>query len=105
MVRQAVTRLAGAAGVTAAVVALAIGAGGPASAAPKAASSPTTVQLVGDGVSDKIVVDKSTQPRLFETVYDEVSWLSSVKPQTTAPPASKLGPKYTLTVLVKNVPT
>jgi hypothetical protein len=105
MVRQAITRLVAAAGVTAAVVALAIGAGGPASAAPKASTTPTALQIVGAGVTDKIVVQKATQPRLFETVFDEVNWLASAKPQTSAPAASKLGPKYTVTVLAKNAAT
>lgn len=102
MVRQAITRLVAAAGVAAAAVALSIGAAGPASAAPKS-TSPTGVQLEGkDLPNGKITVEKAGQPRLFQTLYDEVSWLASAKPQTTAPASGKLGPKYTLTVLVKD---
>lgn len=104
MVRQAITRLVAAAGVAAVGVALAIGAGGPASAAPKA-PAPSGVQVAGgDLPGGKVVVQVATQPRLFQTIYDEVNWLSAAKPQITAPPASKLGPKYTVTVLVKNAP-
>jgi hypothetical protein len=110
MVRQAITRLVAAAGVLsagclAAVVAVAIGSGGPADAAPKAPATPTSVQVVGAGVTGKVVVQKATQPRAFADMYSEVSWLASAKPQTTALAAAKLGPKYTVTVFVKNTPT
>jgi hypothetical protein len=105
MVRQAMRRLVAAVGVTVAGVALAIGAGGPASAAPKT-PTPNGVQVVGgDLPGGKVVVQQATQPRLFENLYDEVSWLATAKPQTTAPAASKLGPKYTVTVLIKNTPS
>jgi hypothetical protein len=105
MVRQAIRRLVAAGGVTAAGVALAIGAGAPAGAAPKA-PSPSGVQVAGGDLPDgKVVVQKADQPRLFETLYEEVGWLSTAKAQTTAPAASKLGPKYTVTVLVKNSPS
>jgi len=105
MVRQAITRLVAAAGVAAAGVALAIGAGGPASAAPKA-TAPSGVQIQGNDLpGGKVVVQQATQPRLFQSLYDEVSWLGAAKPQTTAPAGNKLGPKYTVTVLVKNAPS
>jgi hypothetical protein len=105
MVRQAITRLFAAAGVTAVAVALSIGPGGPALAAPKS-SAPTAVQLVGTDLPDgAVTVQKADQPRLFQSLYDEVSWLASAKPQTTAPAAKNLGPKYTISVLVKNAPT
>jgi hypothetical protein len=105
MVRQAITRLVAAAGVTAAGIALAIGAGGPASAAPKA-PVPTAVQIAGNDLPDgKVIVQKADQPHLYDTVVGEVGWLAAAKPQTTAPSASKLGPKYTVTVLIKNAPS
>jgi hypothetical protein len=104
MVRQAITRLVAAAGVTAAGLALAIGAGAPASAAPKA-PVPTAVQIVGSDLpGGKVVVQKADQPHLYDTVVGEVGWLATAKPQTTAPSAKKLGPKYTVTVLVKSAP-
>ena len=106
MVRGAVTRLVGAAGAMAVAVALAIGimpvAAG---AAPKPPAKPTAVQVVGTGVTGKIVVQQASEPRLFSSLLDEVNWLSTAKPQTSALPAAKLGPKYTLTVLIKNTPT
>ncbi len=101
-VRQTITRFVAAAGVAATVLALAIGSGGPATAAPKAPPAPTSLQIVGAGVTDKIVVQQATQPRLFDTVLDEVSWLATAKPQTTAPTAKNLGPKYSVTVFIKN---
>jgi hypothetical protein len=105
MVRRAITRLVAVAGGLVAVVALAIGSGGPAGAAPKAPPSPTSVQIVGTGVTGKIVVQKATQGRLFDDVYSEVSWLPTAKGQSAAPAAKKLGPKYTVTVFVKNTAT
>jgi hypothetical protein len=51
------------------------------------------------------VVQQATQPRLFDTVLGEVNWLATAKPQTTAPAAKNLGPKYTVTVFVKNAAT
>jgi hypothetical protein len=103
MVRRAITRFITVAGAMVAVVALSIGtAPGAASAAPKAAPKPTAVQIVGKNVPNKIVVQQRTEPRLFAALLDEVNWLSSAKPQTAAPAAAKLGPKYTVTVLIKD---
>jgi hypothetical protein len=104
MLRRTLKRLVAGAGVTAVGVALALGVGSAASAAPKPPPSPTAVQIAGADLA-KTTVDKATQPRLFQTVYDEVSWLSAAKPQTTAPSAKNLGPKYTVTVMVKNSAT
>ncbi len=102
---RVITRLVAAAGATAAVVALAIGLSpGVASAAPKA-PSPTAVQIVGADITDKIVVQQAEQPRLFTMLLQEVNWLATAQPETAAPDATKLGPKYTMTVLVKNSPT
>ena len=105
MVRLSITRFVAAAGVAAAAVALSIGAGSPASAAPKA-TTPTGVQVVGSDLPDgKVTVEKADKPRLFQALYDEVSWLAAAKPQTSAPASGKLGPKYTITVLVKGSPS
>jgi len=104
MVRQAITRLVAAAGLTAAVSVLTLGASGPALAAPRP-PTPTAVQITGDGVSGKIIVQHADQPRMLSTLYSEISWLSTLKPQTAAPAANKLGPKYTITTLVKNAAT
>jgi hypothetical protein len=91
----------------AAVVALSIGLGpAAASAAPKTSNAPTGVQIVGTGLSEKIAVQKADQPNLFTTLLDEVNWLSSAKPQISAPAAGKLGAaKYTVTVLVGAKPS
>jgi len=106
MVRGVVTRFVAAAGVTAAAVAMAIGLMPvSAGAAPKPPPSPTAVQISGTGVTGKLVVQQSDQPRLFATLLEEINWLATAKPQTGAPAANKLGPKYTATVLIKNSPT
>lgn len=106
MVRGAVTRFVTAAGAMAVVVAMAIGfMPTAAGAAPKPAPKPTAVQIVGVGIPSRIVVQQATQPQLFSSLLDEVSWLATAKPQTSALSAAKLGPKYTVTVLIKNTPT
>lgn len=106
MVRGAVTRFVTATGVMAVVVATTIGLmPAAAGAAPKPAPKPTAVQIVGAGLTSKIIVQQASQPQLFSSLLDEVGWLATAKPQTSAMSAAKLGPKYTVTVLVKNTPT
>ena len=69
--------------------------------APKAAK-PTAVEISGKGLSSAIVVRQEHEPKLFTMLLLEVSWLASEKPQTSAPDADKLGPKYTVKLLVKD---
>jgi hypothetical protein len=75
-----------------------------ASAAPKAPPKPTSVQIAGKDIKQPIVVTAADQGPLFQTLLSEVGWLASASPQTTAPQVKKLGPKYTVTVFVKNSP-
>ncbi len=105
MVRRAITRLGSVAGIMAAALALSA-APTAASAAPKpapAAAKPSAVQIVGPDVTGKIVVQPN-QPKLLASLLDEVTWLADATPQTGEPDDDKLGPKYTVTVLVKNTP-
>jgi hypothetical protein len=74
-----------------------------AQAAPKR-PAPTAIQIVNADLKDKIVVSRQTQSELFQRMLSEVSWLANATPQTTAPAAKALGPKYTVTVLAKNAP-
>jgi hypothetical protein len=74
-------------------------------AAPPKVAKPTSIQIEGAGLSDTLIVRQAEQKRLFDTLLSEVNWMANAKPQTVAPKASKLGPKYTLTVMVKTVPT
>ena len=107
MVRGAITRFVSIAGAMVATAALAIGALPSAASAapkPKPAPKPSAVQIVGKDVPGKIVV-QADQPKLFSTLLDEVTWLATATPQTATPQASKLGPKYTVTVLVNNKPS
>jgi len=105
MVRGAITRLMSAAGVMVAVVAIAVGgAAASASAAPKPPAKPTSIQIEGKDLADTLIVTQTDHARLFENLLSEVSWMAGAKPQTTAPAAAKLGPKFTLTVMVKTVP-
>ncbi|GAA2690074.1 hypothetical protein [Actinoplanes palleronii] len=69
---------------------------------PKPKPQPTTVQITGQNVAaEGITVLQSEDPKLFRMLMDEVGWLASATPQTTTPKAAKLGPKYTVKLLVK----
>lgn len=69
-------------------------------AAPKA---PTAIQVVGPGLpGGKAVIQAKDRPQTFSTMLSEVSWMAAATPQTTAPKSAALGPKYTVTVLVKD---
>jgi len=70
---------------------------GTAQAAPK----PTSVIITGKGIQ-KITVDSAQKPETFQFLLSEVSWMSAATSQTTAPKAKSLGPKYMVTVMVKN---
>lgn len=105
MVRRVVPRFLGMAGMLLAGVLLSLGvAPVGASAAPKAPPKPTSVQIAGKDIKQPIVVTAADQGPLFQTLLSEVGWLASASPQTTAPQVKKLGPKYTVTVFVKNSP-
>jgi len=94
-----------AAGVMVTVVAIAVGgAAASASAAPKPPAKPTSIQVEGKDLADTLIVAQTDHAKLFENLLSEVSWMANAKPQTTAPAAAKLGPKFTLTVMVKTVP-
>ena len=106
MVKRALTHFAVTAGVLLAWVAIALGATPfAAQAAPKTTNKPTTVTIAGKGITGKLTVQAADQPGIFKQLLSEVNWLATAKPQTTAPAASKLGPKYTLTILIKNKAT
>ncbi|MEV6599242.1 hypothetical protein AB0M36_20660 [Actinoplanes sp. NPDC051346] len=70
-------------------------------AAPKAPAKPTAVQIAGESTAD-ITIQQAEHPELFRRLLGEVNWLSGAEPTTTKPKADKLGPKYTVTVLVKD---
>jgi hypothetical protein len=76
-----------------------------AGAAPKVSVKPTAVTVAGKGIDGKVTVRSAEQPDVFDQLLNEVSWLANAKPQTSAPQAGRLGPKYTLTVLVKDKPS
>lgn len=105
MVGRASARFAAAAGALLAGLALLLGASGPAQAAPKAAAKPTALTLSGKGIDGKLTLDAREKPGAFNQVLSEVSWLANAKPQTSAPKSNRLGPRYTLTVLVNDRPT
>ncbi|MFI7597516.1 hypothetical protein [Actinoplanes sp. NPDC049681] len=107
-------RLVSATGMIAAAVALSAGLAPAAHAAPrqdatteapKAPPKPTAVQIAGKFDGDKIIIQQAERPELFQRVLSEVNWLSGAAPTTTKPKADKLGPKYTVTVFVKDKAT
>ncbi|BEL09262.1 hypothetical protein Q0Z83_074530 [Actinoplanes sichuanensis] len=75
-----------------------------AQAAPKA-PQPDAIQLVGNGIEETVLVRQDERPRLFQMLTSEVDWLASAQSSSSAPKSAQLGPKYTLTLLVKNAPS
>ncbi|HET9517474.1 MAG TPA: hypothetical protein VFO77_07115 [Actinoplanes sp.] len=108
-------RVLSAAGTTAATVALAIGVASPAAvaatapvalaapaAAPTKEQQPSAIKISGKDLATPLVVQSKTQPEAFRSLLSQFGWLSTAAPQTTAPAADRLGPKYTVVVLVKD---
>jgi hypothetical protein len=104
MVRGVITRVAAAAGALVAAVALSLSAAPAAHAAPAKPPAPTTITIAGNGIQDKITIQKADKPEVFDLLLSEVSWLGTATPQTYSPGAKALGAKYTVTVLAKNAP-
>ena len=122
MVRKVVQRGLSVTGAIAAAIALAAGASPSfavaappaqiaavapvAAAAPTAAPAkrpkPTAVKITGKGLKQPLLVTSADRPELFRSVLLQVSWLANSTPQPTAPKADKVGPKYTVVVLVKD---
>lgn len=101
MVRGMINRLASAAGAfTAAAIVLIGSAPISAQAAPKPAA-PTEITITGRDMP-KLTVEATQRRAVFQLLLSEVSWLATATPQTSAPQASKLGPKYVLTVLSRD---
>nr|WP_233624506.1 hypothetical protein [Actinoplanes sp. ATCC 53533] len=75
---------------------------GSALAAPKAPPKPTGVQIAGKFPGGKLTVQAAERPELFKRLLNEVSWLATTTPTTSKPAADKLGPKFTVTVLIKD---
>lgn len=67
--------------------------------APKASTKPTAVTIEGKDL-EKITVGAEDRADLFNRVLSEVNWLSGATPSSSKPADDKLGPKYTVTVLI-----
>lgn len=105
MVRGTIRRMVSATAATAVALALSFGAAPAVQAAPKAAPKPTAVSIVGADVAEPIVVQQTDRPKLFQMLINEVNWLATASSTATAPKAAKLGPKYTVTILIKDAPS
>lgn len=104
MVRGTLTRLVSATAAAAVALTMAFGAAPAAQAAPKAAPKPTAVSIAGKDIAELIVVQQEDRPKLFQMLMTEVSWLATATSTSAAPKSAKLGPKYTVTLLVKDAP-
>ncbi len=100
MVRGVMTRFmaAAAAMVTAVVVTV-----GLAPAAAHAGAKVNAITISGKGMADLKIV-AADRPEVFQLLLSEVSWLANATPQTAAPKSSKLGARYTMTILVNDKP-
>jgi hypothetical protein len=100
MVRGVITRFLSATGALVAAVVVVVG------AAPVAASAGPKVNAIsisGKEIKD-LKVRADDRADVFQLLLSEVSWLAKATPQTSAPKSRQLGPKYTLSVLVKDKP-
>jgi len=77
---------------------------GSALAAPKTPPKPTAVQISGKFPGGTLTVQAAERADLFKRLLSEVSWLAATTPTTSKPAANKLGPKFTITVLIKDKP-
>lgn len=101
-----ITRLVSVAAAMTVALALAFGmTPSAAQAAPKKAPDPDSVQISGDNITEALVVRQTERPRLFQMLLSEVSWLAGATSSTSAPKTEQLGPKFTVTVLVKDAPS
>jgi len=97
-----ITRFAWATGALVAAVVLAVTAcPGVAEAAP---AKPTAATIAGKGIDGRLTVQQHERAEIFQLLLGEVAWMANATPQTSAPKANKLGAKYVVTLLVKNVP-
>ena len=105
MVRGVMTRFLSATGALAAAVAVIVGATPVAAAAAPKAAAPkvNAVSISGKEIKD-LKVRADDRADVFQLLLSEVSWLANATPQTSAPKSQQLGPKYTLSVLVKDKP-
>jgi hypothetical protein len=117
VVQGVIARLLSATGVFAASVVLSVGlapdvaeaaasgrqaTAGAAPAAPKPPPKPTAVQIDGKFPGGTLTVQQAEHDDLFKRLLSEVSWLATTAPTTSKPAADKLGPKFTVTVLIKD---
>jgi hypothetical protein len=101
VVRRVLARIAAAAIAVAAGIGLVPVA---ASAAPKP-PKPNAVQIAGAGLPNgKVVIAAQDRPQLFRMMLNEVGWLAAARPSASTPKRATLGPKYTVTLLLKNAP-
>jgi hypothetical protein len=102
VVRRVIARYLSAAGLAAAGVALTIGLVPAVAQAKPKPPRITAVQITAkDLAGGKTVIEQANRD-LFDQMLSEVSWLATATPQTTAPRAKALGPKYTVTLLAQN---
>ncbi|GIF04411.1 hypothetical protein [Actinoplanes siamensis] len=73
---------------------------------PTAKPQPDTILITGEQIPESgIKVLQAEDPKLFRMLFDEVGWLASATPQTAAPQKGKMGPKYTVQILIKEKAT
>jgi hypothetical protein len=71
-------------------------------ASPAAAAGPTSVTIQGEGLPTPLDVRADADPELFAAVLSQVAWMATRTGHTGPQAPSKLGPKYTLVVFVKD---
>lgn len=72
-------------------------------AAARAASTPDSLTIVGQGMSAPITIQSDKQQQLYTDVLRQVGWMASRDGDYTKPNMSTLGPKYTITLFTAGV--
>lgn len=72
--------------------------------APKDSDTPNGVRITGKFPGGKLTVRADDDRETFNRLIDQVDWLTSSTPMATPPRVNKLGPKFTLTLLIKDAP-
>lgn len=70
----------------------------------RAPATPNGVTITGAGLDIPIDVRAADKPALVDSLRQQVSWLETTAPQTTAPAESERGPQYTVVLLVDAKP-
>jgi hypothetical protein len=72
--------------------------------AAQAATEPTAVAIIGEGLPEPVIIEADSDPNRFAAILDQVDWLRAGVGHPPPPKGEDLGPKYTVIVLFDGIP-